>query len=138
MQKDDLTIYCDGGSRGNPGPAAAAFVVKEGKEVIDKGSRFLGTKTNNVAEYNSVIMGLDWLVSNKRKEKKTFFVLDSQLVTRQLNGEYKIKNENLRPLAMKAKTLEKKIGREIVYTWSSRINNEMADQLVNEELDKNL
>lgn len=137
MQDDGITIYCDGGSRGNPGPAAAAFAVFRNGKIIDKGSKFLGTKTNNVAEYNSVILGLNWLVSKLDKKRKAKFVLDSQLVTKQLNGQYKVKNENLRPLILKAKTLEKKFDGEVVYTWASRVNNKIADGLVNEELDKN-
>ena len=136
MQKNGVTIYCDGGSRGNPGPAAAAFVVMRKGKLIDKGSEFLGAKTNNVAEYNSVILGLNWLVNNMTEKGKIMFVLDSQLVTKQLNGEYKVKNENLRPLILRARTLEKKFGGEVVYRWSSRVNNKIADRLVNEELDK--
>lgn len=136
MTKKNLLIHCDGGSRGNPGPAAAAFVVSEKGEVIAQGSRYLGKSTNNVAEYTAVLMALHWVLKNLGEGNTMKFVLDSQLVTKQLTGEFKIKSKDLKPLVVKIKEYEKKIGTQIVYTWSPREKNKEADRLVNEELDK--
>lgn len=131
-----LKIYCDGGSRGNPGPAASAFVVKDGHVMLHKGSSYLGKTTNNVAEYKSVIMALTWLYKNFKKRASTTLILDSQLVTKQLNGNYKIKNKTLRELAFFIKRLERKIETPITYQWFPRSKNRVADRLVNKELDK--
>lgn len=131
-----LTVYCDGGSRGNPGPAASAFVVLRDGKMISSGSKFLGTNTNNFAEYNGVILALEYLKTNKVSEEIQF-VLDSELVTKQLTGVYKIKNETLRALAMIAKKTEVEIPGHISYSWSPREKNKEADRLVNEELDRN-
>lgn len=134
----NLKIFCDGGARGNPGPAAAAFVVYKNGKQIYKGSKFLGEATNNIAEYSAVILALEWLARQELKDVETVsFVLDSELVTKQLNGLYKIKNENLRLLITKAKGLERKIKSRIAYTWSPRSKNKIADSLVNKELDEN-
>lgn len=138
MSEKNLKIFCDGGARGNPGPAASAFVVyKDGKQ-FHKASKFIGKTTNNVAEYSAVIMALEWLTEEDTKEiDTTSFVLDSELVTKQLNGLYKIKNEKLRQLVIMAKDLEKKINGRVTYTWSPRSKNKVADSLVNKELDEN-
>jgi ribonuclease HI len=138
MTGNNLKIFCDGGARGNPGPAAAAFAVYKNKKQIYKESKFLGETTNNIAEYTAVLMALEWLVKQKSKDiDTTSFILDSELVTKQLNGLYKIKNERLRGLITKAKNLEKKIDARISYTWSPRSKNRIADSLVNKELDEN-
>lgn len=139
MSGEDLKIYCDGGARGNPGPAASAFVVIKGGKVIAKGSKFLGKATNNVAEYQSAILALKWLKDNQfsLSNKKTLMVLDSELVASQLSNNFKIKSESLRSLYLTAKNLEKKISTEISYSWSPRTKNKLADFLVNKELDKN-
>lgn len=132
-----LTINCDGGSRGNPGPAACAFVVsEEGKEIFSKGT-FLGETTNNVAEYNAVLTAFEWLSLNKEKYKdyNVTFILDSELVVRQLTGVYKIKNENLKELAIKIKLLENKLPIKISFTNVLREKNKSADLLVNTTLD---
>ena len=133
-----MKIYCDGGARGNPGPAAAAFaVIKDGK-IIHKESSFLGKATNNFAEYQSVILALKWLVNEKKvvDSKKILLILDSELVTRQLSGDFKVKSKTLTPLFQNAKNLERKISSKISYRWSPRTKNRLADFLVNKELDK--
>ncbi|MFZ3301465.1 MAG: ribonuclease HI family protein [Microgenomates group bacterium] len=131
-----LIIYCDGGSRGNPGPAASAFVVTQDGNTIYKGSKFLGTETNNVAEYTAVSIAIDWLIDEKTKDE-IIFNLDSQLVERQLNGFYKIKNEKLKVLADQIKDKIKTSNLNIKFQWGYRTNNTLADDLVNEELDRN-
>lgn len=130
-----LIIYCDGGSRGNPGPAASAFVVTQDGSVIHKDSKFLGNETNNVAEYTAVSIAIDWLI-NKKVSDQIVFNLDSQLVERQLNGFYKIKNDKLKILASKIRMKIQTSKLNIKFQWGYRTNNTLADDLVNEELDK--
>lgn len=132
-----MIIYCDGGSRGNPGPAASAFVAVDDKKIVFKESKYLGIETNNVAEYNAVLMAVNWI--NDTKPKNEIIVnLDSQLVERQLNGFYKIKNEKLKVLADNIKLVIKKSNLKVNFVWGYRENNEVADSLVNEELDSHV
>lgn len=138
MLTKKIVLYCDGGARGNPGPAASAFAVLENNKAVYKESLFLGKTTNNVAEYQSVVIALKWLSKQKSKQESIKVVVDSQLVFRQLNGEYKIKKEELKKLAIKIKQLEKKIKSEIIFDWLPRSKNKIADKLVNKELDKNI
>ena len=133
-----LQIYCDGGARGNPGPAATAFVVEKNSKVIFKSTKFLGKATNNVAEYSAVLLAMRWL--SKLREKgfdEVRFILDSELVAKQLAGLFKIKNENLRALYFSVKEEEKKIPSRISYASVSRNKNRLADLLVNKTLDEN-
>ena len=132
-----LLVYCDGGARGNPGPAAAAIVVEKDGKVIHKESKYLGRGTNNEAEYSGAILGLEWVSKNLTNEGRITFILDSQLVANQLSGKFKVKNENLRNRYYTAKTLEKNISAEINYESVSRERNKIADFLVNKELDEN-
>ena len=138
MSSTDVHIYCDGGARGNPGPAASAFVAYKNKKRIGKGSLYLGRATNNEAEYRSVLLAIEWLAKKRGTEKKVYINLDSQLVKKQLTGEYKIKKDNLKTLAVKIKKQEKSFSRKIYYRWSPRTFNKEADQLVNEVLDKQI
>ncbi|MFV1917086.1 MAG: ribonuclease HI family protein [Patescibacteria group bacterium] len=138
MATKSIKIYSDGGARGNPGPAAAAFVVISDGRVNYKKAKYLGEATNNVAEYCGVLMALDWLVKDKVVSvKKIGFYLDSELVANQLSGNYKVKNENLKTLILKIKKLEEKSGINIVYKSVPRSKNKLADYLVNEVLDEN-
>lgn len=141
MKTDGIIIHTDGGSRGNPGPAACAFVAeKDGKEII-KASKFLGDQTNNHAEYHGVLLALNWLDSQSdiiNQESSILFLLDSELVVKQINGLYKVKDENLRNLFFEALTLMKKLGGDFIFKHVLREKNKVADQLVNVELDKNL
>ncbi len=134
----NLTIYCDGGARGNPGPGAAAFVIEKEGKIVFKSSKYLGKVTNNAAEYQAVILALTWLTKNQNEvsPENVLFTLDSELITKQLNGVFKIKNENLRNLFFTAKSLEKKIKTKTFYTNVPRSKNKLADFLVNKELDK--
>ena len=135
--QNPLLVYCDGGARGNPGPAAAAIVVEKDGKVIHKESKYLGRGTNNEAEYSGAILGLQWVSKNIAGAEKITFILDSQLVANQLSGKFKVKNENLRNRYFTAKTLEKNISAEINYESVSRDRNKIADFLVNKELDEN-
>ncbi|KKQ24896.1 MAG: ribonuclease HI, ribonuclease HI, partial [Microgenomates group bacterium GW2011_GWC1_37_12b] len=89
-----IKIFTDGGSRGNPGPAASAFVVFENNKILTKEGKFLGNATNNIAEYSALLLAVEWLNKNKLTENIKFF-LDSELIVKQLNKTYKIKNKNL-------------------------------------------
>jgi ribonuclease HI len=135
-----LIVNTDGGARGNPGPAACAFVIKKDGQMIFKDSKFLGTTTNNQAEYQGVIMALSYLSENPKNfsDSEIVFILDSELVARQLAGEYKTKNKDLKNLLAVAKTLEKKLKAKISYTVTSREKNKSADFLVNKKLDEKI
>jgi ribonuclease HI len=138
MKEAGFTIHTDGGARGNPGPAACSFVVEADGIVIHKASKYLGKETNNFAEYQGVILALEWVGENGDKfEGQTIkFFLDSELVVRQLNGIYKIKNKVLQDLNLKATALIKNSTAEISFGYVPRTKNKIADFLVNKELDK--
>lgn len=137
MEKQNIIIFCDGGSRGNPGPAASAFVVTRNSKLVFKGSKYLGIETNNVAEYTAVSIAIDWLISQKVNYEVTFN-LDSQLVERQLNGFYKIKNDRLKKLVEEIKLKINSSKLIVKFHWGYRSENTLADDLVNEELDKQI
>jgi len=133
-----LSIYSDGGARGNPGHAACGVVFSKDGKVVFKGSKFLGEATNNVAEYRGVIFALETLSKNREwsADAPVDFFLDSELIVNQLNGKYKIKNQLLATLSFKVKKLEKNLSTKIIYQHIPRPKNSTADFLVNEELDR--
>lgn len=132
-----IVIYCDGGARGNPGPAASAFVVLDDSgEVLTKKGFFLGKTTNNVAEYKAVIFALHDIKNKPVKPEMINFFLDSELVVKQLTGFYKVKDKNLQQLVIEIKNLEKELNVLINYQAIPREKNKIADFLVNETLDK--
>lgn len=136
-----LQVYTDGGARGNPGPAASAFAVFDGEKLLHKNAKYLGEATNNVAEYNAVLFAITFFLKNFKSPFPDFlnFFLDSELVVNQLNGNYKIKKEELLKLATSIKSLEKKIKvKKITYTFVKREQNVFADKLVNICLDENI
>ncbi len=134
----ELTIYTDGGARGNPGPAASAFVVKEGDSIIHEQAFYLGERTNNYAEYKGVDFAMDWLADycKENKVKQVTFILDSQLVVNQLSGNYKVKSKNLIELFLAIKNKEKSLSCRLVYTSVLRDKNKRADKLLNDKLDQ--
>lgn len=134
-----LNIYTDGGSRGNPGPAALGVYIENNKGgVLVEIGETLGITTNNIAEYSAITAGLSWVIQNKNKmpylSKINFFV-DSQLATQQLNGIYKVKNPKLRELIFLIKQKEAEINLPIYYSHIPREQNKKADRLVNVALD---
>ncbi|MEK7581457.1 MAG: ribonuclease HI family protein [Patescibacteria group bacterium] len=131
-----MLINCDGGSRGNPGPAAFGFVVKSNGKLVKEGFGYIGIATNNTAEYTAVIEALSWLKENTKDEELTFN-LDSLLVVSQLNGLYKVKNATIRELIVKIRQLETSFSK-IVYKHVPREQNKEADRLVNLALDTTL
>jgi ribonuclease HI len=135
-----LKIYSDGGSRGNPGPSACAFVVIDNGRIVHKESKFLGKKTNNEAEYFGVISALEWLKNNKNflnEKRKVSFYLDSELVTRQVLGIYRVRVNNLKPLFLKVKNIIQELEIEKSFFSVPREKNKLSDALVNMEIDEN-
>lgn len=134
-----FTIFGDGGSRGNPGPAGSGAVIKnEAGEIVGKVSEFLGTTTNNVAEYTAVIRALELLLQmleGKAKEAEVFVSMDSMLVIRQMKGEWKIKHPNMQPLAARVHELARQFG-SVSYEHVYREYNKEADKLANEAMDR--
>jgi len=126
-------LFTDGGSRGNPGPAAAAYVLEaDDGHVLAAHGEAIGVATNNVAEYRALVAGLAKAVEVGVDELEV--VSDSELVVKQMNGEYRVKNAALVDLSLEASHLAKQLGR-VRYRAVRRIENELADRLVNEALD---
>jgi len=126
-------LFTDGGARGNPGPAAYGYVLEaEDGTVLDARGVAIGVATNNVAEYRALVAGLAKAVELGLTEVEV--VSDSELLVKQMQGEYRVKNEALRELALDADALERKLGR-VTYRAVRREHNELADRLVNEALD---
>jgi len=127
-------LSTDGGARGNPGPAAYGYVLEATDgTVLDARGEAIGTATNNVAEYRALLAGLERAVELGVDELEV--VSDSELLVRQMRGEYKVKNETLRALWEDAGRLARRLGR-VEFTAVRREHNELADALVNEALDR--
>ncbi|MBQ6450099.1 ribonuclease HI family protein [bacterium] len=133
-----MTIKCDGGSRSNPGPAASAFAVWQGTDLIYRQGLFLGIATNNQAEYKAVIASLQWLAAQDRLPDKVTWKLDSMLVVEQIIGNWKVKDYKLRFLRDKCRELLAEIfpdSSAYQFMYIPRAQNVVADALVNETLD---
>ena len=127
-------LFTDGGSRGNPGPAASAYVLEaEDGTVLDARGEPIGVATNNVAEYRALTAGLAKAAELGVADLEV--VSDSELLVKQMRGEYKIKNVALIDLSFEAKRHERQIG-AVRYTAVRREHNELADRLVNDALDQ--
>jgi ribonuclease H / adenosylcobalamin/alpha-ribazole phosphatase len=126
-------LSTDGGARGNPGPAAYGYVLEtEDGAVLAAHGEAIGVATNNVAEYRALIAGLEKAFELQVDEVEV--VSDSELLVKQMRGEYKVKNEALRELSAEAARLARQL-RSVSYTAVRREHNELADRLVNEALD---
>jgi ribonuclease HI len=130
-----LIVYSDGASRGNPGPAATGYVIlNDIGQLIHEGGSRLGNMTNNQAEYRAVMEAAQWIEVNLGREFKIEFRMDSQLVQRQLTGEYRIKEQGLKEIAMRTMN-------HLMYFWEFRVvhvpreENSRADALANQVLD---
>jgi len=129
-------IYTDGGARGNPGPAAIGVVVFDAAgNRLAKFGKAIGSTTNNVAEYSAVIAALEW-VKQKDATGEVRCFLDSELVARQLEGQYKVKDAKLKPLFFQVRQLVMALGGRVSFTHVARAQNHHADRLVNEALDR--
>lgn len=144
MLPKKIIVFSDGGSRGNPGPSAYGFVVyDENNEEIFKGSRYLEVKTNNQAEYSGVLGALEYVYSlcannDKQQVPNIKFYLDSKLIVEQMNGNYKIKSDNLKTMYWQIRDYILKLGGNVVFEHVPREKNKVADKLVNIEIDKNI
>ena len=130
-----LTIYSDGGARGNPGISAYAIVVCKGKDIIFEYAEFIGLRTNNYAEYRGLIAGIGKALELKAEEVE--FVMDSELVIKQMRGEFKVKSPHLIDLYHDAKTLSSMIPK-VRFTHVKRQNKMIsrADELLNRKMDE--
>lgn len=127
-------VEADGGSRGNPGPAAFGTVVRDASDgrIVAEAAGYLGETTNNVAEYNGLVMGLR-IVAELNPKARVEARLDSKLVVEQMSGRWAIKNPSMRELALQARS--EISPSQVRYTWVPRAENKAADALVNEILD---
>jgi ribonuclease HI len=126
-------LYTDGGARGNPGPAAYGFVLEaEDGDLLAAEGVAIGSATNNVAEYSGLVAGLTRAVELEVDELEVRS--DSELMVKQMRGEYKVKNEALRSLNLQAVRVARMLG-SVRYVHVRREKNELADRLVNEALD---
>ncbi|HVU76753.1 MAG TPA: ribonuclease HI family protein [Gaiellaceae bacterium] len=126
-------LFTDGGARGNPGPAAYGFVLEaEDGTVLAAEGEAIGVATNNVAEYSGLIAGLEKAIELQVPSLEV--VSDSELMVKQMRGEYRVKNEALRGLFVEANALARQLG-GVEYRHVKRAHNELADRLVNEALD---
>ena len=130
------TAHCDGGSRGNPGPSGYGAVVEDPKgQVVARLSEFLGRQTNNFAEYKGLLSVLAW--AQQHDVRRLRVVSDSELMVKQMKGQYKVASPGLRPLWEEAKRLAGRLERfEMRHTL--RGGNKEADQLANDAMDKGM
>src|SRR5271165_5604267 len=131
-----LTAHCDGGSRGNPGPSAYGAVIEDAQgRVVARLSKYLGKQTNNYAEYSGLLAVLAWALESGAKRLRV--VSDSELMVKQMKGQYKVASPGLRPLWEEAKGLARKLdGFQMMHTL--RGGNKEADRLANEAMDRGM
>lgn len=135
-----LSIYTDGGSRGNPGPSGIGGVYYLQDTEVASFSEFIGTKTNNEAEYQAFFYSLEWLIAHIDNYDVTTirWYLDSKLVVEQLNGRWKIKEQRLQEVASVIKNNLERLSVPYLITHVPRKENSVADALVNKALDAHL
>lgn len=137
----DLKIFTDGGSRGNPGHSGYGVVIygEQGRTIAEL-SKYLGIRTNNEAEYSGLLDALQWLVANSAIHQVTSatFYSDSQLMVRQLNGQYKVKSSNIKPLYQQAISLISKLNFPVKFIDVLRDKNQRADELANLAMDRKI
>jgi len=131
----ELTIFTDGASRNNPGESGAGIYILRNGKPFEQIARYLGTTTNNVAEYTAAIIGLEHAV--KVGARRVNLYADSELLVKQLNGQYKVKSEGLKPLHAKAKELIARIG-TVAVKYIPRDMNKEADALANRAIDEKM
>jgi ribonuclease HI len=131
-----LITFTDGGSRNNPGPAACGVVIRnEKEEIVFTSSKFLGTATNNQAEYGALVLALEKAKEILKKGGEVTCCLDSELVVKQLNRQYKVKDEKMKELFAQVCKLCLEFDK-VEFVHIPREKNKLADKLVNEELDR--
>ncbi len=125
-------LRTDGGSRGNPGPAGAGFVIEVETEIVCRGGKFIQSATNNIAEYEAFIWGLENVAACGYTEVQVF--ADSELLVKQINGQYRVKNEGLKPLFVRALGVLRRFD-SFKVSHVRREFNEAADAMANEAMD---
>ena len=131
------TIYSDGGARGNPGIAGGGVVIQRDGLVIKEIAKKFGKKTNNQAEYLALLTGISWLLEQERDDSDKYeFFLDSELVVRQLNGQYRVKDAGLKELYLQVIEGIGKLGKEVNIGHVRREINQEADRLANLAMDE--
>ncbi|MBF6592370.1 MAG: ribonuclease HI family protein [Ktedonobacterales bacterium] len=129
-----LILRTDGASRGNPGPAAAGVVIERADgTLLARGKKYLGVLTSNQAEYRALILGLKAVAV--RQPEMVMVYMDSDLIVRQMNGEYQVRHEALQPLYAEARALVDALP-EVTFQHTPRAGNALADRLANEALDE--
>ncbi|MBI2464598.1 ribonuclease HI family protein [Candidatus Shapirobacteria bacterium] len=134
-----VSVYTDGGSRGNPGHSGFGVVIyDEKKQIVAKLSKYIGIRTNNEAEYSALIDSLLWLRDNSTLHSisAATFYSDSQLMVRQLQGKYKVKAQNIKPLFNQAKSLLDSLKLTYQFSDIPREQNSLADSLANQAMDR--
>ena len=131
-----FTAHCDGGSRGNPGPAGFGAVIEDPRgQIVARLSEFLGKQTNNYAEYSGLLAVLKWAAAGGARRLRV--VSDSELMVKQMKGQYRVSNPGLRPLWEEARRLAKTLdGFQITHTL--RAGNAEADELANQAMDRGM
>lgn len=133
----DYTLSTDGGARGNPGPAGAGATIQDAKgTTVREVSQYLGEVTNNQAEYEALILGLEALQELGARGKDILVRMDSELIIQQMKGNYKVKNEGLKPLYQRSQALVSSLDDTVTFTHVLRHLNKRADALVNAAIDK--
>lgn len=138
-----LIINCDGGARGNPGPAGIGVYATVNEKPLFSLSEYIGEATNNIAEYTAVIRCLEYLIANQIKAETIDFFLDSELIVKQIKGEYKVKQPHLQKLHLTTHDLlrhltSNQLAHTINFTHIKRELNHQADDLANQALDQHL
>ena len=129
-----ITAYIDGGARGNPGPAGYGVRVEDADgRILDELHGALGIATNNVAEYNGLLAALRWAAD--RGERRVHIRSDSELLVKQMRGDYKVKHPGLQPLYVRARLLVAEIG-DVTFEHVRREQNKEADRLSNLAMDE--
>lgn len=132
-----IQVHTDGAARGNPGPAAIAYVINDGQSLIEF-SKTIGATTNNQAEYRALVAACQRLLETDPRESQITFFSDSELMVKQLRGEYRVKDSNIRPhyeTIQSMLELLRRAGNDLSLTAVRRHNNRRADQLANQALD---
>ena len=131
-----LSVYTDGGSRGNPGISGfGVAILDDTGQVIAKLSKFIGIKTNNEAEYSALIEALTWLNKAKFSIDYVNFYSDSQLMVRQVQGKYQVKADNIKPLIAAVRSLLTQLDISYQFNEILRDKNKLADELANHAMD---
>lgn len=130
-----ITTNSDGGARGNPGPAALGLIIREDDKILEEYGEYIGVTTNNVAEYKGLIEAMKR--ASKYTQEEITCILDSELIVKQLLGEYRVKNEKLKPLFLEVQKLQNRFDKiNYVHVKRNQKFQKMADYMVNKALDE--